>query len=279
MIPGELEVLSRAHELFTGGTPAVKLDPGAVHYGDLPDRAASITAGGARQQYQLAVQGTREALQSAARTDAMFADVIARARRDHARARQLTKSVLAEARADAAAVSDSPMAQREAIRRGVARLRAQRGHVLSARRRVELHHAALRTLRYRMWRRHNRGPSGVRPPASMSRAAIAVRAALSRLGRPYAWGAAGPDRFDCSGLVQWCYAQAGIHLDRTTYQQIHDGIPVSRSQLRPGDLVFPHPGHVQIAIGNNLVVEAPHAGAPVRISPLGRNVQIRRPVL
>ena len=109
------------------------------------------------------------------------------------------------------------------------------------------------------------------------RAGIAVRAALSRLGRPYVWGATGPDQFDCSGLVQWSYAQAGLHLDRTTYQQINDGIAVSRSQVRPGDLVFPHAGHVQLAIGNNLVVEAPYSGASVRISPLGGNVQIRRP--
>ncbi|HXA88893.1 MAG TPA: C40 family peptidase, partial [Mycobacterium sp.] len=105
----------------------------------------------------------------------------------------------------------------------------------------------------------------------------AVRAALSRLGRPYVWGATGPDQFDCSGLVQWSYAQAGIRLDRTTYQQINDGIPVPRWQVRPGDLVFPHAGHVQLAIGNNLVVEAPYSGASVRISPLGSNVQIRRP--
>lgn len=110
------------------------------------------------------------------------------------------------------------------------------------------------------------------------RAGIAVRAALSRLGRPYVWGATGPNQFDCSGLMQWSYNQAGIHLSRTTYQQIHEGIPIPRWQARPGDLVFPHTGHVQMAIGNNLVVEAPHAGAAVQISPLGSNVQIRRPL-
>jgi peptidoglycan DL-endopeptidase CwlO len=135
----------------------------------------------------------------------------------------------------------------------------------------------LRALRYRLLRRGT-GPAGLGLPPTNSRAGIAVRAALSRLGSPYVWGATGPDRFDCSGLTQWAYARAGIHLDRTTYQQIHDGITVPRSQVRPGDLVFPHAGHVQLAIGNNLVVEAPHAGARVQISPLGSNVQIRRPV-
>ena len=56
------------------------------------------------------------------------------------------------------------------------------------------------------------------------------------------------------------------------------GIPVPRSQVRPGDLVFPHAGHVQLAIGHNLVVEAPYSGASVRISPLGSDVAIRRPL-
>ena len=123
-----------------------------------------------------------------------------------------------------------------------------------------------------------RGLRGLRLPPPNTRAGIAVRAALSRLGRPYVWGATGPDQFDCSGLTQWSYARAGIHLDRTTYQQIYDGVPVPRSQVRPGDLVFPTAGHVQLAIGNNLVVEAPHSGANVQISPLGTGVQIRRPV-
>lgn len=111
-----------------------------------------------------------------------------------------------------------------------------------------------------------------------TRAGMAVRAALSRLGRPYVWGATGPDRFDCSGLTQWAYHQAGVHLSRTTYTQIYEGIPVARSQIRPGDLVFPSTGHVQLAIGGNRVIEAPHAGATVQISPLGAHVAIRRPV-
>jgi cell wall-associated NlpC family hydrolase len=128
----------------------------------------------------------------------------------------------------------------------------------------------MRALRYRR-RRH-------RIPAPNARAALAVRAALSRLGCPYVWGATGPDRFDCSGLVKWAYAQAGVHLDRTTYDQINDGVPVARSQVRPGDLVFPHAGHVQLAIGNGMVVEAPNAGANVQISRMGANVAIRRPM-
>ena len=73
---------------------------------------------------------------------------------------------------------------------------------------------------------------------SQSIAQEAVRYAESKIGAPYRWGAAGPDAFDCSGLVQWSYRQVGVTLKRTTYDQATQGKPVSRSQLRPGDLVF-----------------------------------------
>ena len=142
----------------------------------------------------------------------------------------------------------------------------------SSRRGPRRRQAALRALRYGQGL-HRAGRA--RDPDS--RAQAAVRAALSKLGCPYVWGAAGPDRFDCSGLVTWAYEQSGIRLHRTTYDQINEGIAVPRSQIRPGDLVFPHTGHVQLAIGNNLVVEAPYPGATVQISPLGNSIAIRRP--
>jgi cell wall-associated NlpC family hydrolase len=272
----ELAALSRAHELFAGTTREVALDACLAPYDGLLERAAGLNALGGHELYQSAVNCSREALRSAAATDAAVSATAAKAHQDYADARALTKGVLNEARADTA-VPDSPIAQREAIRRRVARLRAQQAHVLTAGRQARRHRAALRALRYRMLRR-GINPARLRLPPANSRAGIAVRAALSRLGRPYVWGATGPDRFDCSGLTQWSYARAGIHLDRTTYDQIYDGIPIARSQVRPGDLVFPSAGHVQMAIGNNLVVEAPHAGATVRISPLGVGVQIRRPL-
>ncbi|MGO9156433.1 C40 family peptidase [Mycobacterium sp.] len=278
-MPSEVEALSRAHQMFVGSSRQVALDAGTSHDRSQLERVAGLNSGAGHDRYQLAARRSRDALASAARTDAATEAVIAGAQRDHAQARQLTKSVLDQARADdmaTQAMPASPMAQREAMRRRAARLRAQRAHVLAARRRGRRHLTALRALRYRMLHHHAPGFAGL--PSADGRAGVAVRAALSRLGRPYVWGATGPDQFDCSGLVQWSYAQAGLHLDRTTYQQINDGIPVPRSQVRPGDLVFPHAGHVQLAIGNNLVVEAPYSGASVRISPLGSNVQIRRPL-
>lgn len=273
MIEREVEMLSRAHQLFAGSAWSPTLDAGTARYRGLPWGAAGLNNGAGHAGYRLAADDGLRRLLSAARTDADAAAVIAGAHQDRAHAREFTKTVLDEARADATVTPMSPMAHREAMRRQVARLRAQRAHVLSARLRARRHTTALRMLHYRMT--HHRG---LPLPSPNGRAAIAVRAALSRLGRPYVWGATGPDQFDCSGLVQWSYAQAGIHLDRTTYQQINDGIPVPRSQVRPGDLVFPHTGHVQMAIGNNLVVEAPYSGASVRISQLGNYVAIRRPI-
>jgi peptidoglycan DL-endopeptidase CwlO len=275
VIESELAALSRAHELFTGPARQVTLDAGLAHCDRSLARAAGLNTGGGHELYQSTVDRSRAALRSAAAADAAVATTVAQAHRDHANARTLTERVLDEARADTA-IPDTPMAQREAVRRRVARLRAQRAHVLAAWQEARRHRAALRALRYGVLRDGGR-QVGLRLPPANSRAGIAVRAALSRLGSPYVWGATGPDRFDCSGLTQWSYAWAGIHLDRTTYQQIYDGIAIPRSQVRPGDLVFPSAGHVQMAIGNNLVVEAPHAGATVRISPLGTGVQIRRP--
>jgi cell wall-associated NlpC family hydrolase len=266
----ELEVLSRAHQLFGRSVSPAPLIPADNL---LPP---ALDTGRGNERYLLAPHRSRGALRSAARTDAAAAAVLDRAYQDHVHARGQTGNILDEARVDAAVVPDTPMAQREAMRRRVARLRAAHAQVLRARERAWRHLAALRILGYRVSRRRRSGPLRLPPPNG--RVGIAVRAALSRLGRPYAWGATGPGQFDCSGLTQWSYEQAGIHLSRTTYQQIHDGIPVARWQVRPGDLVFPNAGHVQMAISHHLVVEAPHDGATVQISPLGADVQIRRPL-
>lgn len=260
----ELDLLQQAHGLFaeTPNAPATTPHP------DMP----AARGAGVPTAYLDAADARRADLVRTRDVDAELSAILAQARGDHAEAHHQTRAVLDAARADAATTADNPVAQRELLRRRAARLRAQHDHVLAARLRARRRAAMLRALRYRLRRRRRR------MPLPNSRAGIAVRAALSRLGCPYVWGATGPDRFDCSGLVQWAYARAGLHLDRTTYDQINDGIPIARSQVRPGDLVFPHAGHVQLAIGNNLVVEAPHAGANVRISPLGTDVAIRRPM-
>jgi cell wall-associated NlpC family hydrolase len=98
----------------------------------------------------------------------------------------------------------------------------------------------------------------------------ALREALTKVGDPYVWGAAGPSAFDCSGLVVWAYAQLGISLMHYTGDLWNEGMHVSRSQLQPGDLVFffPDIGHVGIYMGGGMMVDAPTYGIPVHVEPV-----------
>ncbi len=98
----------------------------------------------------------------------------------------------------------------------------------------------------------------------------ALRYALTRVGDPYVWGAAGPNAFDCSGLVVWAYAQIGISLPHYTGYLWNSGVHISRSQLEPGDLVFffPDIGHVGIYVGGGMMVDAPTYGQPVQVQPV-----------
>ncbi|WIM66994.1 NlpC/P60 family protein [Corynebacterium breve] len=96
-----------------------------------------------------------------------------------------------------------------------------------------------------------------------------VGAAMSKLGSPYGWGAAGPNQFDCSGLMYWSYAQQGKSIPRTSQAQISGGQSVSLSDLQPGDIIGYYPGvtHVGMYIGNGQVVHASDYGIPVQVVP------------
>jgi cell wall-associated NlpC family hydrolase len=98
----------------------------------------------------------------------------------------------------------------------------------------------------------------------------ALREALTRVGDPYVWAAAGPSEFDCSGLVVWSYAQIGISLPHFTGDLWNSGEHISRSQLEPGDLVFFFPtiSHVGIYVGDGDMVDAPTAGQDVQVQPV-----------
>ncbi|MBO0513677.1 C40 family peptidase [Streptomyces beijiangensis] len=106
---------------------------------------------------------------------------------------------------------------------------------------------------------------------SSARAAAAVMAARQAVGRPYVWGANGPSGFDCSGLMQWSYAQAGVGLPRTSQAQRYAGRQIPLSEAKPGDLVIyrDDASHVAMYMGNGQVVHAPYPGAPVRYDPVG----------
>jgi cell wall-associated NlpC family hydrolase len=105
------------------------------------------------------------------------------------------------------------------------------------------------------------------PSAGSGAGATAVQAALTRIGSPYVWGGGGPGSFDCSGLVQWAFAQAGVFLPHSSYALAAGGQPVSVDQMQPGDVVaqYSDASHVGIYIGDGLMVHASTYGIPVRV--------------
>ncbi|MGA2835021.1 MAG: NlpC/P60 family protein [Acidimicrobiales bacterium] len=112
-------------------------------------------------------------------------------------------------------------------------------------------------------------PTGPVPPLSGA-AAVAVQAAESQVGVPYVWGGASPSTgFDCSGLVMWAYAQAGISLPHYSGAQYDDTTHIPLAAIEPGDLLFYGPGgseHVAMYVGGGSMVEAPYTGADVHIT-------------
>ncbi|WP_079633057.1 C40 family peptidase [Mycobacteroides abscessus] len=119
-------------------------------------------------------------------------------------------------------------------------------------------------------------------------AQTAVKSALSKRGTAYVWGAKGPNNFDCSGLTQWAWRQAGVTLGPNTYTQVTQGAGVPPGQVQAGDLIFPKgpgytwdaegPGHVMMAISPTEVVHAPQTGDVVKVSPMPAAYVARRPV-
>jgi cell wall-associated NlpC family hydrolase len=109
--------------------------------------------------------------------------------------------------------------------------------------------------------------------AASARAAVALAAGKTRIGDAYIFGTEGPNTFDCSGFTMWAYAQAGIHLPRTSYEQANAGTHLSMGQLKPGDLVIMNGGeHVGLFAGYSggqpTILHAPHTGSSVRYESL-----------
>jgi peptidoglycan DL-endopeptidase CwlO len=113
------------------------------------------------------------------------------------------------------------------------------------------------------------GPGFGAGPGS-GQGAIAVQAALTRVGDPYAWGGAAPGGFDCSGLVMWAFQQAGIALPHSSQALAHGGQPVSLSDLQPGDVLtfYSDASHAGLYIGDGLMVHSSTYGQPVRVVPM-----------
>lgn len=105
------------------------------------------------------------------------------------------------------------------------------------------------------------------------RAALAVAYARGQLGKPYRWGGAGPDAFDCSGLTMRAWAAAGVRSPHRARLQWLAGRPVSRADLRPGDLIIMNGGgHVGLYAGGGLMLHAPTTGDHVRYAPVPASV-------
>jgi cell wall-associated NlpC family hydrolase len=111
-------------------------------------------------------------------------------------------------------------------------------------------------------------PAGALPPLpSGGGAAAAVRYAYAQIGKPYVYGAAGPNAFDCSGLTMMAWRQGGIALPHSAAAQIGIGRRVSRSELQPGDLIFRYDpiSHVAMYVGGGMQVAATHTGSTVKL--------------
>ena len=113
--------------------------------------------------------------------------------------------------------------------------------------------------------------AAVTPPSAPSSAGVtAVQAALTRLGAPYSWGGSGPGAFDCSGLVQWSFQQAGISLPHSSQALAAGGQPVSMDQMQPGDIIayYGDASHVGMYVGDGMMVHASTYGIPVAVVPV-----------
>ena len=104
----------------------------------------------------------------------------------------------------------------------------------------------------------------------IERTGTQLDAALGKIGSPYSWGANGPDSFDCSGFTSYAFKAAGVSLPRVSRAQAGAGKRVSRSDLKPGDLVFYYSpiSHVAIYVGNGKIIHSPRPGKTVSYAPV-----------
>jgi peptidoglycan DL-endopeptidase CwlO len=106
------------------------------------------------------------------------------------------------------------------------------------------------------------GPTGTQAQKAVAQKAVAF--AYAQIGKPYLWGASGPDSFDCSGLMMAAWASAGVSIPRVSYSQMSSLPSVPLSALQPGDIIgFNGNSHVGMYVGNGFIIDAPHSGADV----------------
>ena len=243
---GTLEVISRSQRDATEAFDAARV------YQLVVSRQAHTTLLRAQADARAAARARSQAQKAVAQQTAALTSLV---QRRHRLAR-----LLADARRHASALERARLLS-------IARARARAAARAAAAQVVQTQH------------RSTGGATGaVAGTVSASTEQQAVQQAESQIGKPYEWGAAGPDTYDCSGLTMWAYAQVGVHIDHYTGYQWQEGVRIATSAMRPGDLAFfatntSDPNtihHVGMYIGNGEMVEAPYTGANVRISSVWR---------
>jgi cell wall-associated NlpC family hydrolase len=263
-------LMARLYSLYVNGTPsAIEVIAGASSLSQLIDRAESAqvlssqdaSLGQEALHFELAVQTREHQLKQLKQTREHAVAVLAAKQREVRSELGQQKRLLASIHTTIHQLQVQE-AQREARLRAeaLARLKAE----LEAKREAEARARAARQSARII-------PPPVTVPVGNSGAGHpqAAQIALQYLGVPYVWGGASPSGFDCSGLVMYVYAQLGVSLPHYTVAQWNATLPISQSQMAPGDLVFFNGlSHVGIYIGNGQMVDAPHTGSVVRIDSI-----------
>ncbi|MER6015438.1 C40 family peptidase [Streptomyces bluensis] len=208
-------------------------------------------------------QEAAEGLESLTQSQSTLKSSKAKVQAKLTEARELLAELTAEEKARLAAIEKEK--QEEAERRAEELARRQAAEAEKERQ------AAEAEKQKQAAQEQNSGSSStVEAPAEDStyatKAAKTIAFARAQIGKPYVWGATGPDSYDCSGLTQDAWKAAGVDLPRTTYDQVNAGTTVSLADARPGDLVFFYDDitHVGLYIGNGMMIHAPKPGTYVR---------------
>jgi len=258
-------LVAAAYRSGGGADPLVQLMTTATP-GTFLDRAATLDAVARTRNDEL--RAIRAARLSLKRERDLAAEKLQRQNAiaaDMARTKATIEKALARQQALVARLETADARRerlaREAAARRAAQLAAARARAAALRRAEALRRAS-----------RSRSVATYTGPAS-GRASVAVAEAYRQLGKPYQWGAAGPDSFDCSGLTMWVWAKAGVSLPHHSGSQYNQGTHVSQSELRPGDLVFfgSPIHHVGIYVGNGNMINAPETGDVVKVAPAFRS--------
>ena len=181
---------------------------------------------------------------------------------------EATRNSLKERKAELAAARNELEASKEAVEADLAGARGKLAGIEEEIRSALARRAAESSSVGRSYPRRDPAVTRTRPPGAPHGGVVGV--AYDQLGKPYVWGAAGPDAFDCSGLTMYCYrVGAGIIISHSSYAQAYCGVPVSVNELAPGDILgFRGWGHVGLYVGGDEYIHAPHSGDVVRVASL-----------